>query len=312
MTTRTSVAPNPIASKPAAPGAPASRAPQAEARSVGGAAHTGRVARDHGHIAFDLQGPDDGPLAVLAPGLGDLRAEYRYLAPRLAAQGWRVATVDLRGHGDSSPSWPSYTTTDVAGDLLAVVDHLGGPAVLVGNSFSAGSAVWASVERPDLVAGRVLIGPFVRDHPTPWWMRAAMAVLFAGPWRVRAWDAYYASLFPSRAPDDLADHRRALRRNLAEPGRFAAATAMMAAGNGVVERRLAEVGVPTLVVMGSEDPDFPDPAAEAAWIAERTDGDVAMIDDAGHYPQSERPDATAAAILAFLDGLPIGNGRGRA
>jgi pimeloyl-ACP methyl ester carboxylesterase len=52
--------------------------------------------------------------------------------------------------------------------------------------------------------------------------------------------------------------------------------------------------------MGSKDPDFPDPAAEAALVAERIHGTVAMIDGAGHYPQVEFPAETAGAVLSFL------------
>jgi pimeloyl-ACP methyl ester carboxylesterase len=46
--------------------------------------------------------------------------------------------------------------------------------------------------------------------------------------------------------------------------------------------------------------DFPDPVAEAQLVAGRLPGTVAMIDQAGHYPQAEYPAETAAAILAFL------------
>jgi pimeloyl-ACP methyl ester carboxylesterase len=52
--------------------------------------------------------------------------------------------------------------------------------------------------------------------------------------------------------------------------------------------------------MGSADPDFADPAAEATWIAETLHGTSVMIEDAGHYPQSQQPERTADAILAFL------------
>jgi alpha-beta hydrolase superfamily lysophospholipase len=61
---------------------------------------------------------------VLSPGIGDRRQVYRFLAPDLAQAGYRVASVDLRGHGDSSLGWPSITRTDVAGDLIAVIRHL--------------------------------------------------------------------------------------------------------------------------------------------------------------------------------------------
>ena len=42
----------------------------------------------NGEIAYDEAGR--GPLVVCAPGLGDLRAEYRFLAPQLLQAGFRV------------------------------------------------------------------------------------------------------------------------------------------------------------------------------------------------------------------------------
>jgi pimeloyl-ACP methyl ester carboxylesterase len=56
-----------------------------------------------------------------------------------------------------------------------------------------------------------------------------------------------------------------------------------------------------LVVMGELDPDFPNPAEEASWIAERLGGDVLMVPEAGHYPQSQRPDIVNPAVVAFLN-----------
>ena len=87
---------------------------------------------DGGRIAYEVTG--QGPLVVLSPGMGDLRQAYRFLIPLLAQAGYRVASADLRGHGESSMGWTSVTgtaaisRTDVAGDLLALVRHLGGPA----------------------------------------------------------------------------------------------------------------------------------------------------------------------------------------
>ena len=60
-----------------------------------------------GQIAYDDSG-GDGPLVICVPGLGDLRQQYRFLAPRLAAAGFRVVTMDLRGLGQSSVDWPAY------------------------------------------------------------------------------------------------------------------------------------------------------------------------------------------------------------
>ena len=79
----------------------------------------------------------------------------------------------------------------------------------------------------------------------------------------------------------------ALRAMIDPPGEDAAAD-------------LAAIDVPTLVVMGTKDPDFPDPAAEAATVARLLGGEVAMIEGAGHYPHAEMAEATAAVILPFL------------
>jgi hypothetical protein len=64
------------------------------------------------------------------------------------------------------------------------------------------------------------------------------------------------------------------------------------------------VGRPVLVVMGEQDPDFPDPAAEAAWIAQAMRAQVVMVPEAGHYPQSQQPEITAGAVLRFLAAVP--------
>jgi pimeloyl-ACP methyl ester carboxylesterase len=60
------------------------------------------------------------------------------------------------------------------------------------------------------------------------------------------------------------------------------------------------VAAPTLVVMGEQDPDFPDPLAEAKWISHALHASVVMVPDAGHYPQSQQPEITTSAVLSFL------------
>ncbi len=125
-----------------------------------GASETELVDVPGGRIAFEVEG--SGPLIVLSPGLGDSRATYRFLAPRLVAAGYRVASVDLRGHGGSSVGWDSYTRADSAGNLLEVIRHLGGAAVLVGQSFSGGAATIAAAQAPDSITAIVEIGTFTR------------------------------------------------------------------------------------------------------------------------------------------------------
>ena len=73
------------------------------------------ISRPEGRIAYDVQGT--GPVVVLVPGMGDLRAGYRFLAPQLAAAGYTVASTDLRGHGESDTTFSSYGDPETAGDI---------------------------------------------------------------------------------------------------------------------------------------------------------------------------------------------------
>lgn len=259
------------------------------------------VSRPSGRIAYDDTG--SGPLVICSPSLGDVRAEYRFLAPCLVEAGYRVVTMDLRGLGESSVDWDDFSVAGVGSDLVALARSLNaGPAVIIGESMSAGAAVWAAAEAPELFAGLVLIGPFVRGE-TSTMSRLLYAAMFRRPWGPALWQWYYSSLYPTRKPADFAAYVAALRKNLREPGRLAALHAMAVASKAASEQRLGQVQAPVLVLMGSKDPDFKDPAAEAQAVAAGLHAELHMIEGAGHYPHAEMPDVTAPHILLFLASL---------
>jgi pimeloyl-ACP methyl ester carboxylesterase len=254
--------------------------------------------RPGGRIAYDVAGR--GPLVTCIPGMGDLRSVYRFLTPALKRAGFRVASMDLRGHGGSDATFDAFDDVAAGGDLVALVDHLGGPAVLIGNSMGAGAAVWAAAEAPGLVAGLVLVGPFVRNPPASPGAMLAFRLALLRPWGPAVWKAYYASLYPGRRPADLAEHQARIRQSLRRPGHWRAFAATTHTSHRPVEARLGEVHTPTLVVMGARDPDFRDPAAEAGYIAGRLKAEVLIVPGAGHYPQAEVPEVVAPAVVGFL------------
>lgn len=252
-----------------------------------------------GTIAYDVRG--EGPLVLLVPGMGDLRATYRMLIPALVAAGYRVASTDLRGHGDSDASFDSYGDRDTAADITLLLRELGAPAVVVGNSMGAAAAVIVAAEHPELVDGLVLVGPFVRQpaSSTPI-SRALMRFLMARPWVASVWKAYLPKLYAGSRPADFADYRDTLIAALRRPGYSRSFSLTTRADHTYAGERLADVAAPTLVVMGEMDPDFPDPKAEADWISAEVGGATVMVPDAGHYPQSQQPEHTSAAIIRFL------------
>lgn len=264
---------------------------------------------EDGTIAYDISG--DGPLVVLAHGMGDSRHSYRFIVPGLVAAGYRVANVDIRGCGDSSATWSSYERADIARDLVAVVRHLGGPAVIVGQSISGGAATIAAATAPDVVAGIVELAPFTRKqsvdlvgilrnkrHRAGTLQLAKVMTSGSLP----GWLAYLDIAVPTK-PADWAEERGRIETTLARPERMAALRAMTKTSPADAGARLGDVHCPVLVVEGSADPDWAVPRAEGERIlAELPDGvgELAVIDGAGHYPHTETPTEVLSLLVPFL------------
>ena len=255
--------------------------------------------RPEGRIGYHIGG--DGPLVVLVPGMGDLRSAYRFLAPALRQEGYRVACTDLRGHGESDTTFTSYGDVETADDIIALIEELEGPAVVVGNSMGAGAAAYAAAERPDLINGLVLVGPFVRNGKTTAMQRVLLRVAMARPWAAKSWNSYLPKLYKGQLPVDFDEYRRTVVASLRRPGYAKSFSLTTRTDHAMAESRLGEVAAPTMVVMGELDPDFPDPHAEAEWISHTLHGSVVMVPDAGHYPQSQQPDITTKSVLSFLE-----------
>jgi pimeloyl-ACP methyl ester carboxylesterase len=256
------------------------------------------LARPAGQIGYDVDGA--GPLVVLVPGMGDLRGTYRYIAPVLRQNGFRVASTDLRGHGDSATTFDSYGDVETAGDIIALIEELGGPAVVVGNSMAAGAATLVAADRPDLVGGLVLVGPFVRNGEISAIRRVLLRLAMARLWAAAAWKSYLPKLYAGRRPSDFAEYRNQVAASVKRPGYAKAFSLTTRTSHDPAEARLVDVTAPTLVIMGEKDPDFPDPSAEADWIARVLKARTVMVPDAGHYPQSQQPEIVAEAVLEFL------------
>jgi len=263
-----------------------------------------------GRIAYDVAGA--GPLIVLSHGIGDSRHVFRFVLPELVNAGFRVAAADLRGHGESSMGEAkSISRTDVAGDLVALIAHLGGPAVIVGHSLSGGAATIAATTAPELVSGVVEIGPFTRK---PRYSLGAMvrvgiyrrgSLLLGGVKMLHSlnmWQRYLDLAYPTK-PADYDAYLAAMRAKLSEPGRMAEFLKTMKTSGADAEAQLPHISCPALVIMGDADPDYADPQAEADEVVATMPaglGTVAMLAGGGHYLQAQLPGEVTRLITSFV------------
>jgi pimeloyl-ACP methyl ester carboxylesterase len=117
-----------------------------------------------------------------------------------------------------------------------------------------------------------------------------------------AWLRYLDLAYPTK-PADYDDYMTTLRAKLREPGRMAEFLKTLKSTPADAEAQLPNVRCPALIVMGTADPDFPDPKAEGEAIVAALRpglGTLRTVEGAGHYIQAERPNELAALTTSFL------------
>jgi pimeloyl-ACP methyl ester carboxylesterase len=118
-------------------------------------------------LSGDLSGPVEGPFVLMTHGGGQTRHSWGGTAQVLSAQGYRVLSLDLRGHGDSAWSPDAdYGFARHALDVETVVRRMAkGPAALVGASMGGLASLMASKPLGDRVGALVLVDVATRIVP---------------------------------------------------------------------------------------------------------------------------------------------------
>ena len=138
--------------------------------------------KDGHRLVYDLYGSSAAPLVVYLHGLL-LDAELnRGIAQALAEQGYRIALLDLLGHGrsDKPIHASTYRIDSYADQVIALLDHLGAEkAVLGGISLGANVSLFAAARYPERVQALVLEMPVLERAVPPAAMMFVPMVLAA-------------------------------------------------------------------------------------------------------------------------------------
>ncbi|MFF9866886.1 alpha/beta fold hydrolase [Streptomyces sp. NPDC013953] len=254
-----------------------------------------------------LTGPEDGPVVVLAHGFGCDQNMWRLVAPALAER-FRVVMFDYVGSGRSDLSaWSAERYGSLGGyaqDVLDVCEELDlRDAVFVGHSVSAMIGVVAFARQPERFGKLVLLTPspcYIDDDGyRGGFSREDIDEL------LRSLEANYLGWSATMAPVIMGNpDRPALGEELTnsfcrtdpEIARVFARTTFLTDSR----RDLAKVTVPALVVECAQD--VIAPREVGAYVHAAIPGSrLVTLDATGHCPQLSAPQATAAAIIEFVE-----------
>lgn len=244
---------------------------------------------DGARLHYEVHGDPRRPPLILLEGMGGDLAGWRRNVPHLAAELFVVA-YDHRGNGHSeAPDAPTSMTTYVE-DCLGLLDELRiERAHLYGQSFGGMVALELALTHPERVRSLVLAA----THAGP---RRAILTRGRAP-KDRPWLQLYSPSFARAHPEHVEEDLRVARAQPQHPeGQRRQWEAMQAWD---AHDRLHQVGVPTLVLQGTED-GMIDPG-NARLLAEGIPGaQLALIEGAGHVYHSERAELADRLVLDFV------------
>ncbi|GAA3131098.1 alpha/beta fold hydrolase [Streptosporangium carneum] len=252
------------------------------------------------HVVQD--GPPGAPAVVLLHGLAGSAAWWDPVLPPL--RDLRVVRVDLLGHGGSAKPVEGYGIAEQAHRVGAVLDQLGvRRATVVGHSTGGAVATSLAERRRDLVTALVLIdtGPRADAFLGDGFVARLMTTPVAGEliWRLRTDGTIRDALSTAftrevRVPDQIvADIRGMTYRGLIATDEASSAYLK----ERPIPDRLAGLGLPTLVIFGSQDRRWQPSSAQDYRRVPRAR--IEILDGVGHTPMFEDPGATGALLHDF-------------
>lgn len=239
--------------------------------------------------------PTNRPTIVFVNSLGTDFRIWRDLIVRLAGE-CSIVAYDKRGHGLSEIGETPYSMELLADDLAALLDHLGlRRAIICGVSVGGVIAQQLYHRRPDLVRALILCDTLPRIGDDAFWNARIAAIAADGIASIAdpILERWFTDDF--RRGPEFPGYRAMLARQPVE-GYVATCIALRECDLTALAERIA---VPTICIVGERDGSTPQRAV-ADFAKSIRGAHFELIEDCGHIPSIEQPEALAKIIRAFL------------
>jgi 3-oxoadipate enol-lactonase len=250
-------------------------------------------------INYELSGRDDAAVVMLSHSLACSLVMWNPQLDVLESK-FKVLRFDTRGHGDSDAPEGKYTLELLAADTVALLDALGIDAVhFVGLSMGGMIGQNLALDHGNRLKSLALCdtAAVMPDEAQPIWQQRIAAAREKG-----LQDQVDETLERWFTPQYLSQNSPQVelirRQILATPvaGYIGCSEAIRNLDN---LKRLFEIKLPTLIMVGEEDPGTPVAASEA--MQERIDGsELVVLPAARHLSNIEQSGAFNEALMGFL------------
>ncbi|MEU4040841.1 4-carboxymuconolactone decarboxylase [Streptomyces antibioticus] len=244
-------------------------------------------------LQYRFDGPEDAPVLILGPSLGTTWHMWDRQIPELVQQ-WRVFRYDLPGHG-GAPAHPAVSVGDLADRLLATLDGLGVERFgYAGCALGGAVGVQLALRHPERVASLALIAASPRFGTPDEFRQRGVVVRTNGldPIARTSPDRWFTAGFAAAQPAITEWAVQMVRTT--DPGCYIAACEALAAFD--VRSELGLIGVPTLVLAGSDD-QVTGPAEARTLVAGIPDARLAVVPGASHLVPVEQPAAVTDLLV---------------
>nr|WP_298570870.1 4-carboxymuconolactone decarboxylase [uncultured Streptomyces sp.] len=244
-------------------------------------------------LQYRFDGPEEAPVLILGPSLGTTWHMWDRQIPELIKQ-WRVFRFDLPGHG-GAPAYPAGSVGDLTTRLLATLEGLGVQRFgYAGCALGGAVGIELALRHPERLASLALIAASPRFGTADEFRQRGVIVRTNGldPIARTAPERWFTGGFAAAQPAITEWAVQMVRTT--DPGCYIASCEALASFD--VRPELGRVGVPTLVLVGSDD-QVTGPAEARTLVAGIPDARLAVVPGASHLVPVEQPAAVTDLLV---------------